>query len=43
VGAVEALHMGADGGFIMDSDFLMGGGVTAAHWYGDLAEVRVQQ
>jgi NAD(P)-dependent dehydrogenase (short-subunit alcohol dehydrogenase family) len=40
VGAVGALLMGADGGFITGSDFLMDGGVTAAYWYGDLAEVR---
>ena len=36
VGTVGALLMGADGGFITGSDFLMDGGVTAAHWYGDL-------
>lgn len=40
VGSVGALLMGADGGFITGSDFLMDGGVTAAYWYGDLAEVR---
>lgn len=40
VGSVAALLMGPDGGFITGSDFLMGGGVTAAFWYGDLAEVR---
>ena len=40
VGAVGALLMGADGGFITGSDFLMDGGVTAAYWYGELAEVR---
>jgi NAD(P)-dependent dehydrogenase (short-subunit alcohol dehydrogenase family) len=40
VGAVGALLMGPDGGFITGSDFLMDGGVTAAYWYGDLAEVR---
>jgi hypothetical protein len=40
VGAVGALLMGQDGGFISGSDFLMDGGVTAAYWYGDLAEVR---
>ena len=34
------LLMGADGGFITGSDFLMDGGVTAAYWYGDVAEVR---
>jgi NAD(P)-dependent dehydrogenase (short-subunit alcohol dehydrogenase family) len=43
VGAVGALVMGPDGGFISGSDFLMDGGVTAAYWYGDLAEVRTQQ
>jgi NAD(P)-dependent dehydrogenase (short-subunit alcohol dehydrogenase family) len=37
VGTVGALLMGADGGFITGSDFLMDGGVTAAYWYGDLA------
>ena len=40
VGAVGALLMGADGGFITGSDFLMDGGVTAAYWFGDVAEVR---
>ena len=40
VGSVGALLMGPDGGFITGSDFLMDGGVTAAYWYGDLAEVR---
>jgi NAD(P)-dependent dehydrogenase (short-subunit alcohol dehydrogenase family) len=40
VAGVAALLMGADGGFITGSDFLMDGGVTAAYWYGDLAEVR---
>jgi len=29
-------------GFITGSDFLMDGGVTAAYWYGDVAEVRGQ-
>jgi NAD(P)-dependent dehydrogenase (short-subunit alcohol dehydrogenase family) len=43
VGAVGALLMGPDGGFVTGSDFLMDGGVTAAYWYGDLAEVRAQQ
>ena len=43
VGAVGALLMGPDGGFITGSDFLMDGGVTAGYWYGDLAEVRAQQ
>jgi hypothetical protein len=28
--------------FITGSDFLMDGGVTAAFWYGDLAEVRTK-
>jgi NAD(P)-dependent dehydrogenase (short-subunit alcohol dehydrogenase family) len=40
VGTVGALLMGPDGGFITGSDFLMDGGVSAAYWYGDLAEVR---
>ncbi len=40
VGAVAALLMGPDGGFITGSDVLMDGGVTAGYWYGDLAEVR---
>src|SRR4249920_622372 len=40
VGTVGALLMGPDGGFITGSDFLMDGGVTAAYWYGDVAEVR---
>lgn len=42
VGAVGALLMGPDGGFITGSDVLMDGGVTAAYWYGDVAEVRGQ-
>jgi NAD(P)-dependent dehydrogenase (short-subunit alcohol dehydrogenase family) len=42
VGAVGALLMGPDGGFITGSDFLMDGGVTAAYWYGDVAAVRAQ-
>jgi NAD(P)-dependent dehydrogenase (short-subunit alcohol dehydrogenase family) len=42
VGTVGALLMGPDGGFITGSDFLMDGGVTAAYWFGDLAEVRAQ-
>jgi NAD(P)-dependent dehydrogenase (short-subunit alcohol dehydrogenase family) len=37
VGSVGALLMGADGGFITGSDFLMDGGVTAAYWFGELA------
>src|SRR3954471_1512672 len=40
VATVAALLMGPDGGFITGSDILMDGGVTAAYWYGDLAEVR---
>ena len=40
VAAVGALLMGPDGGFITGSDVLMDGGVTAAYWYGDVAEVR---
>ena len=43
VGTVGALLMGPDGGFITGSDILMDGGVTAAYWYGDVAEVRAQQ
>lgn len=39
VAAVGALLMGPDGGFITGSDILMDGGVTAAYWYGELAEV----
>ena len=42
VGAVGALLMGPDGGFITGSDFLMDDGVTAAYWYGDVTEVRAQ-
>jgi NAD(P)-dependent dehydrogenase (short-subunit alcohol dehydrogenase family) len=42
VATVGALLMGPDGGFITGSDILMDGGVTAAYWYGDLAEVRPQ-
>jgi NAD(P)-dependent dehydrogenase (short-subunit alcohol dehydrogenase family) len=37
VATVAALLMGADGGFITGSDFLMDGGVTAAYWFGELA------
>jgi len=29
--------MGAEGGFITGSDFLMDGGVTASYLYGELA------
>ena len=42
VATVAALLMGVDGGFITGSDFLMDGGVTAAYWYGAVAEVRGQ-
>jgi NAD(P)-dependent dehydrogenase (short-subunit alcohol dehydrogenase family) len=38
VATVGALLMGPDGGFITGSDFLIDGGVTAAYWYGDLAQ-----
>ncbi|MGC4043299.1 MAG: SDR family oxidoreductase [Armatimonas sp.] len=38
VGNVAALLMGPDGGFITGSDFLMDGGVTAAYWFGGLAQ-----
>lgn len=38
VGAVAALLMGPEGTFITGSDFLMDGGVTAAYWYGELAQ-----
>lgn len=37
VGAVAALLMGPDGGFITGSDWLMDGGVTASYWFGELA------
>jgi NAD(P)-dependent dehydrogenase (short-subunit alcohol dehydrogenase family) len=40
VATVAALLMGADGGFITGSDFLMDGGVTASYWYGELAAER---
>lgn len=40
VGAVAALLMGPEGGFISGSDFLMDGGVTTSYWFGDVAEVR---
>src|SRR5271165_4385572 len=42
VGNVAALLMAPDGAFITGSDFLMDGGVTAAYWFGELAEVRPQ-
>jgi uncharacterized protein YbjT (DUF2867 family) len=38
--ALGARSVRMDGGFITGSDFLMDGGVTAAYWYGDVAEVR---
>lgn len=38
VATIAALLMGQDGAFITGSDFLMDGGVTAAYWYGDLAQ-----
>ena len=38
VGTVGALLMGSDGAFITGRDFLMDGGVTAAYWFGDLAQ-----
>jgi NAD(P)-dependent dehydrogenase (short-subunit alcohol dehydrogenase family) len=38
VGSVAALLMGAEGGFITGSDFLMDGGVTAAYWFGGLVQ-----
>jgi len=38
VANVAALLMGPDGGFITGSDFLMDGGVTAAYWFGGLAQ-----
>jgi NAD(P)-dependent dehydrogenase (short-subunit alcohol dehydrogenase family) len=38
VGNVAALLMGPDGAFITGSDFLMDGGVTAAYWFGELAQ-----
>lgn len=37
VANVAALLMSADGSFITGSDFLMDGGVTAAYWFGELA------
>ncbi|KWF32749.1 SDR family oxidoreductase [Burkholderia diffusa] len=39
VGALAALLMGTDGGFITGSDFLMDGGATSAYWFGDLGAV----
>nr|WP_294942151.1 SDR family oxidoreductase [uncultured Mucilaginibacter sp.] len=38
VGTIGALLMGQDGAFITGSDFLMDGGVTAAYWFGELAQ-----
>ena len=38
VASVAALLMGPEGGFITGSDFLMDGGVTAAFWFGGLAQ-----
>ena len=38
VGNVAALLMGHEGTFITGSDFLMDGGVTAAYWFGELAQ-----
>ena len=37
VGTVGALLMSPDGAFITGSDFLMDGGVTASHFFGELA------
>lgn len=37
VGTVGALLMGPEGAFITGSDFLMGGGVTASYFFGELA------
>jgi hypothetical protein len=37
VGALGALLMGSDGGFITGSDVLIDGGVTASYFYGELA------
>lgn len=37
VGSLGALLMGPEGAFITGSDFLMDGGVTASHFYGELA------
>jgi len=34
--------MGADGGFVTGSDFLVDGEATAGYWYGDLADVRAK-
>lgn len=40
IGALAAFLMGPDGGFISGSDILTDAGVTAAYWYGEIAEVR---
>src|SRR3954462_3949734 len=40
VGAVGALLMGPDGGFVTGSDFLMDGGVTASYFYSELATIQ---
>jgi hypothetical protein len=40
VGAVGALLMGPDGASSRAVTFSWIGGVTAAYWYGDVAEVR---
>jgi len=40
IGALAAFLMGPDGGFISGSDILADAGVTAAYWYGEIAEVR---
>ncbi len=40
IGVLAAFLMGPEGGFATGSDVLVDGGVTAAYWYGDLAEVR---
>ncbi len=37
VGALAALLLGPDGGYITGSDFLIDGGVTASYFYGPLA------
>lgn len=38
IATLAALLMGPDGAFITGSDFLIDGGVTAAYWFGDLAQ-----
>ncbi len=37
IGNLGAFLMGSDGAFVTGSDFLIDGGVTAAHWFGDLS------